>query len=86
MSLEFEIKLLKKIKELLIEYIYLKEDDQNYTNNPVTKSSSQLLDNINNRLSHFCSHHIIEDIIEIGMDKTKVVCYCEKCNVSFTHL
>ena len=81
-SLEIEIELLLQIKKLLIEYIYLKEPETNLTNNPVIKSSSHLLTDITKRLTHFCEHNIVEDIIEIGV-KTKTVFYCDKCETTF---
>jgi hypothetical protein len=71
----FEINLLLQIKTQLIEYQKLKEHDAKYTHNPVLKSTTELLDNINDRLSHFCQHNIIQDIIEIGLDKTKTIYY-----------
>ena len=83
MSLEFEINLLLQIKTQLIEYQKLKEHDAKYTHNPVLKSTTELLDNINDRLAHFCEHNIIQDIIEIGLDKTKTIYYCDKCDTTF---
>ena len=81
--LEYEMELLLQIKVRLIEYRLLKEYDEKYTHNPVLKSSNHLLEQINSRLSHFCEHNIIQDIIEIGVDKTKTIFYCDKCDTTF---
>jgi hypothetical protein len=82
--LEYEIELLLQIKLRLIAYHKFKEQEEKYTHNPVLKSSKHLLEQINCRLSHFCQHNIIQDIIEIGLDKTKTIYYCDKCDTTFT--
>ena len=84
-KMDYEMELLLQIKLRLIEYHKFKEQKQEekYTHNPVLKSSKHLLEQINCRLSHFCEHNIIQDIIEIGLDKTKTIYYCDKCDTTF---
>lgn len=81
-SCEQDIHLLKEMKRIIQEYIYLKESDQNYTINPVLNASTELIEKINDRLAHFCQHNIVKDIIEVG-DKTKIVYYCDLCDTTF---
>ena len=77
-----DIKLLKEMKSIIQNYLYLKEMEKNYTVNPVLRASNELIEKINDRLAHFCQHNIVKDIIEVG-DKTKIVYYCDLCDTTF---
>ena len=82
-TMEKEIKLLNKLKQIAEEYICLKED---YQNNPVLNKSNELLKEIKIRLSHFCQHDIVEDVIETKIDTCETLYYCWKCETTFHSL
>lgn len=69
---------MKRLCKLYIDMIAPK----NTTENPVILNTNKLLVSIKQRLSHFCSHTIVEDVVEIG-ETTKAVYYCNKCEMTF---
>lgn len=78
MNIEDEMHVLFELKELCKLYI-----NQSHTNeNPVMLNANKLLTSVKERLSHFCTHTIIEDVIEIG-EITKTIYYCSKCETTF---
>jgi hypothetical protein len=78
----FEIEILTKLAKISKEYINLKMDDDN-KNNEIFARVKQLLPIVKERISHFCQHQIVEDLIDYDIDKTKKVYYCVKCETSF---
>jgi len=62
-----------KAKEHLLK-IELTEANENY------KKILLLIDNF---LFENCVHKILHDYIDIDPDKTKLIYYCEKCNLTF---
>jgi hypothetical protein len=36
-------------------------------------------------MSETCSHHIIEDLIDMDPDRSKQIFYCTKCFATFCH-
>jgi len=78
----YEIEILTKLAKISKEYINLKTGDDN-KNNEIFRRVQQLLPIVKERITHFCQHQIVEDIIDYDIDKTKKVYYCVKCETSF---
>lgn len=43
----------------------------------------RIVNMINDYLSTYCHHNICIDEIDIGVDQTKTIKYCEKCYLTF---
>ena len=84
MDIEYEMQVLFEMKKMCKLYIDMKSDVSfpNRSENQVILNAIKMLESINQRLSHFCEHHIVEDLIEVG-DKIKRVCYCKHCETNF---
>jgi hypothetical protein len=81
--MEDELTLLCEIKQLCKLYLDLTAlTPPNKSENPVILNATKMLSSVKERLSHFCSHTIVEDVIEIG-ESTKTVYYCSKCETTF---
>lgn len=87
MDIEEEIKLLVEMKQLCKLYIDGKTNlsipHKSESNNPVVIHANKMLVSIKERLSHFCSHVIEDDFIEIG-EIIKRVRYCKICDTNFS--
>lgn len=62
-----------KSKELLLK-IKLSETNENY---------KKILSYIDNFIFENCKHKIVDDYIDIDLDRSKLIYYCEKCGLSF---
>jgi hypothetical protein len=76
-NVDDEIKRLHEMKQICQNYI---QDSE--TENNVLVQTRVLLKEIKLRLSHFCHHDVICDIIEVG-ETVKTVYYCVKCEANF---
>ena len=85
MDIEDEIKMLIEIKRLCKLYIDTKSEltPQHRSENPVIINAIKMLSSVNERISHFCSHVIDEDMVEVG-GIIKRVRYCNICSTNFT--
>lgn len=85
--MEDELNLLIIMKKQIDEYLYIQDPNREnpirYPENPIIVPAKKLLEEIKLRLSHFCSHHIVEDVIDVDVDKSKVIHYCTKCETTF---
>jgi hypothetical protein len=77
--MEAELELLIIIKKQIEEYLYTQDPNRE---NPIIDPAKKLLGEIKLRLSHFCSHTIVEDMIDVDVDKSKVIHYCSKCETT----
>ncbi len=81
MDIESEISILFEMKRLCVLYIDMSSDNSR-SENPVMINVVKTLASVKDRLSHFCNHSIVEDLIEVG-DSIKRVCYCKHCETNF---
>jgi hypothetical protein len=82
--MEDELMLLYEMKQLCKLYIDMTNQiPPNRSENPVALTAVKMLEFVKHRLSHFCAHTIVEDVIEIG-NLTKTVYYCNKCETTFS--
>jgi hypothetical protein len=83
--IEDEIAILFEMKRVCELYIDVSALTPPYSSeNPVILNAIKMLASVKNRLSHFCQHTIVEDVIEVG-EMTKTVYYCNKCETTFTN-
>ena len=85
MNIEDEMSILFEMKRVCELYIDVSALTPPYSSeNPVILNAIKMLSSVKNRLSHFCQHTIVEDVIEMG-EKTKIIYYCNKCETTFTN-
>ena len=84
MDIEYEMKVLFEIKRLCVLYIDMASDisPNARSENPVIINAIKMLASVKDRLSHFCNHSIVEELIEVG-DSIKMVRYCKHCETNF---
>ena len=83
MNIEDELTLLIEMKRVCKLYIDATSlTPPNRSENPVILNAVKMLASVKNRLSHFCHHVIVEDVIEVG-EATRTVYYCNKCETNF---
>lgn len=84
MDIDDEMVVLFEMKQLCKLYIDMISDlpAQNRGENVVISHAIKMLASINKRITHFCQHTIVEDLIEVG-ESIKRVCYCTKCEANF---
>jgi hypothetical protein len=85
MDIEDEMQMLIEMKRLCKLYIDTRAEltPQHRSENPVIINAIKMLASVNQRISHFCSHIIDEDMIEVG-GIIKRVRYCNICETNFT--
>jgi hypothetical protein len=70
------------------DYNYLTVDLINFYNNLCVECEQQaitiknIIKSNNDRIYEQCDHNFITDIIEIGPEKEKTICYCTICELS----
>ena len=84
MDLEYELKVLFEMKRLCVLYIDMVSDisPNARSENPVILNAIKMLSSVKDRLSHFCNHSIVEDLVEVR-DSIKMVRYCKHCETNF---
>ena len=84
MDIEDEIKMLFEMKRMCLLYIDIASDltPNARSENLVILNAIKMLASVKDRLSHFCNHSIVEELIEVG-DKIKRVRYCQHCETNF---
>ena len=81
--MEDELTLLYEIKQLCKLYLDMTAlTPPNKSENSVILNATKMLASVKDRLSHFCAHIVVDDVIEIG-ETTKTVYYCSKCETTF---
>ena len=53
----------------------------NYSN--INSEYKKIYDSILEYIKNHCNHKIVEDYIDIGIDKTKKISFCERCLTTF---
>lgn len=65
---------------LFSQYIVMFDDDKSY--NELIANLEALKDDFELKIKHRCNHEWVKDLIDIGPDKTKEICYCSKCEIT----
>ena len=83
-DIEYEMQVLSEMKRLCALYIDMASDISLHarSENPVLLNAIKMLSSVKDRLSHFCRHEIVEDIVEVG-NSIKSVRYCKHCETNF---
>lgn len=78
------MKVLLEMKRVCVLYIDMASDisPHSRSENPVILNAIKMLASVKNRLSHFCNHCIVEELIEVG-ESIQRVCYCKHCETNF---
>jgi hypothetical protein len=53
----------------------------NYSN--INSEYKKIYDLILEYIKTHCNHKVVEDYIDIGIDKTQKICFCERCFTTF---
>lgn len=48
-----------------------------------SKDYQKIVQMIHNYLNNNCKHNLVYDYIDIDLDRTKHICYCNKCFITF---
>ena len=59
---------------------------QSFSQEHRNKDYQKIVDAINSYLNKHCSHHIIEDRIDIDYECSKTIFYCEHCLTTFHNI
>lgn len=81
-----DIDLMIRINKLLIGSSFLLENLQNMNEEKSEEKKEKIKkikSLVGDYLTEYCEHSIINDFIDIDLDRSKYIRYCEKCELTF---
>ena len=78
----YDIDLMIKINQILHSLPFSLENLQE-TKEEKMEKIKKMKSLVNEYLTEYCKHSIIDDFIDIDPDRSKYIRYCEKCELTF---